>query len=238
MYCDDQSHKSSECQECLSIEDQRRKLRDKGLCFNCTRSNHRAAFTGIEAKKICVYDIEVSNLKGESQIPVFVTRIKRSELLTLDNSNYLAMIHKYEHLRGVHKDDVDEKSKLPVHLILSTNEYTKIKTSEAKRACTMREPVAEYNKFGWKIMSTGKEANTESMFPTQTTVNGYGNVCRMVLGLANSPCNDQSAAHSEFLEQLERSPERWYQTHFPWKENHPPLPSNEQGSLRRLKTIT
>ena len=83
----------------------------------------------------------------------------------------------------------------------------------------------------------GKEANPESMFLTLTTVNDYENHCRMdVLGLADSPCKDQSAVHSEFLEQLERSPEEWYQTHLPWKGNHPPLTSNEQGNLRRLKT--
>ena len=104
---------------------------------------------GVEAKKIHVYDIEVSNLKGECQFPVFVTRIERCELLTIDNSNYLAMIEKYEHLRGVHVDNVVKKSKLPIHLILGTNEYTKIKTSKAQRAGTMGEPVTEYtSKFG------------------------------------------------------------------------------------------
>ena len=41
----------------------------------------------VEAKKIRVYDIEVSNLKGECRIPVFATRIESSELLTLDNPN-------------------------------------------------------------------------------------------------------------------------------------------------------
>ena len=77
------------------------------------------------------------------------------------------------------------------------------------------------------------------MFLTQTTVNNFENLCRMdVLGLADSPGNDQSAVHSEFPEQLQRSPEGWYQTHLPWKGNYQPLLSNEQGSLRRLKTLT
>ena len=43
VYCDDKSHKSSECNKCVLIEDRRKKLRDKGLCFNCTGNNHRAA---------------------------------------------------------------------------------------------------------------------------------------------------------------------------------------------------
>jgi hypothetical protein len=89
---------------------------------------------GIETKNIHVYDIKVSNLKGDCKIPVCVTRIERSELLSLDNPDYPEMIKKYNHLCGVRMDDVDKKSKLPVHLILGTNEYTKIKTSEAQRA--------------------------------------------------------------------------------------------------------
>ena len=327
VYCDDKSHKSSDCKECVSIEDRKRKLRDKGLCFNCTGNHHRAAqcrsqttcfnckqkhhtsicdkvvgekkamtastegenvchpvvvvkangvkcralldtgatgsyasaylldlmklqpkttlkrriqtIMGTETKNIRVYYIQVSNLKGDCEIPVCVTRVERSELLSLDNPDYPEMIKKYDHLRGVRMDDIDKKSALPVHLILGTNEYTKIKTSEAQRTGAMGEPVAERTKFGWTIMSTGNEANMESMFLTQITTGDYENLCRMdVLGLEDSPCGDQSMVHSEFLEQLERSPEGWYQTRLPWKGNHPPLPSNKQGSLRRLKTLT
>ena len=92
---------------------------------------------GTETKNIHVYDIKVSNLKGDCEIPVYVTKIERSELLSLGNPDYPEMIKKYEHLRGVCMDDVDTKSALPVHLILGTNEYTKIKTSEAQRTGAM-----------------------------------------------------------------------------------------------------
>ena len=102
---------------------------------------------GTETKNIHVYDIKVSNLKGDCEIPVCVTRIERSELLSLDNPDYLEMIKKYEHLRRVYMDDVDKKSALPVHLILSTNEYTKIKTSKAQRTGAMGDPVAERTKL-------------------------------------------------------------------------------------------
>ena len=86
---------------------------------------------------------------------------------------------------------------------------------------------------------TGKEANVKNMFLTQTRSNDYENLCQMdVLGLEDRSCGDQSMVHSEFLEQLERSPEGWYQTRLPLKGNHPPLPLNEEGSLRQLKTLT
>ena len=36
---------------------------------------------------------------------------------------------------------------------------------------------------------------------------------------------------------MQRDPEGWYEAALPWKGNHPTLPSNEQGSLRRLKSL-
>ena len=41
--------------------------------------------------------------------------------------------------------------------------------------------------------------------------------------------------YKEFREQLTRDPEKgWYETGLPWKGDHPPLPTNKEGSLRRL----
>lgn len=50
--------------------------------------------------------------------------------------------------------------------------------------------------------------------------------------------HDQQIVHAEFKEQLQRSPEGWYETGLPWRSNHPPLPSNEIGSLQRLNGLT
>ena len=43
--------------------------------------------------------------------------------------------------------------------------------------------------------------------------------------------------YTGFKEQLQRRPDGWYQTGLPWKGNHPPLSSNEGGSLRRLDSL-
>lgn len=110
-------------------------------------------------------------------------------------------------------DDVDKKRSLPVYLILGANEYTKIKTPDAQRTGAMEEPVAKRTKFGWTIMSSGREDNVESMFLAETAVSDYESLCQMdVLGLKDTPSGDQDVVHSEFLKQLEQSPEGWYQT--------------------------
>ena len=73
------------------------------------------------------------------------------------------------------------------------------------------------------------------MFLTQTSTADYDNLCRLdVLGLADCATGDQDVVYSEFKEQLRRGEEGWYETSLPWKGNHPPLPSNEAGSLCRL----
>lgn len=76
------------------------------------------------------------------------------------------------------------------------------------------------------------------MMPTQTSQVDFDQLCRLdVLGLADSSENDQSSVYTEFREQLERNPKGWYETRLPWKPNHPPLPTNEMGSRRRLENL-
>ena len=102
----------------------------------------------------------------------------------------------------------------------------------------MGEPVAERTKFGWTILAKGKELDYSAMFLAQTSQTDYEELCWLdVLGLANKPENDQSEVYVEFREQLARSEEGWYETGLPWKGNHLPLPSNYNGSLRRLSNL-
>lgn len=66
----------------------------------------------------------------------------------------------------------------------------------------------------------------------------YEKLCALdVLGLADSATGDQRAVYDESKEQLVRSPEGWYETGLPWKRSCPPLPNNQEGSLRRLNAL-
>ena len=188
---------------------------------------------GVVTKRNELYDVKVSDTKGDLTIPLSVTRVERSELLYVENPNYKELIQRYPHLRGVRMKDTDTKSQLPVHVILGASDYAKIKTQEAQ--CFV---AAEFTRFGWAIMSPGSETDLDSMFLAQTASNDYEELYRMdVLGLEDSPSGDQNVVYTEFLEQLTRSPEGWYETGLSWKGDHPPLPSNESGSLRRLGSL-
>ena len=142
-------------------------------------------------------------------------------------------------MKGVHVNDDDTKASLPVHVVLGSGEYARIKTETKPRIGRENDPVAELTKFGWFVMSSGKEFDKNIMLFTQTSQSDYEDLCKLdVLGLRDVADHDQAMVYEEFKEQLTRSQEGWYETTLPWKANHSPLPSNKEGSLKRLKNLT
>lgn len=67
------------------------------------------------------------------------------------------IINKNPHLRSVYFHDEDAKATLPVHVVLGSGEYARIKTETKPRIGREHAPIAELTKFGWFIMSPGKE---------------------------------------------------------------------------------
>ena len=53
VYCEDVSHKSSDCPRVTSFDDRKKFLAEKRLCFNCTRPKHRTA--ECSSKLICSF---------------------------------------------------------------------------------------------------------------------------------------------------------------------------------------
>ena len=135
--------------------------------------------------------------------------------------------------------DLDTKAQLPVHVVLGSGEYARNKTETRTHVGKDGDPVAENTKLGWFIMSPGAEFDKNTMLLTQTSHCDFEDLCRLdVLGLVDTAEHDQNTVHTEFKEQLQRSPEGWYKTGLPWRGNHPELPTDKQGSLRRLSSLT
>ena len=178
-------------------------------------------------------DLTINSLNGKFRLETKVMKVDRGTLLSLDNPKYAEVIEKHPHLAGVYMNDRDEKPELPVHIILGVSDYAKIRTQTKPRIGHPGEPVAELTQFGWTIMSPGKEIDISSMLLTQTAAADYEELCKLdVLGIQDK--GDQTDVYDEFKEQLQRSAEGWYETGLPWKGNHPILPSNKAGSLKRL----
>ena len=320
VYCEDSNHKSRECPRVVDVNERKKILATKRLCFNCTGARHRASecrstsgcqrckqkhhtsicmmkdkllateqgskpvvypivnvnVEGIECRalldtgarssyasaalldrlpkrsqskevrkiemmlgsttrEVSLSTINVASVDGEEKLQVEVTRVERGKLFTIDNPHHSEIFQSFKHLEGVVTVDNDPKPFLPVHLILEASDYAAIKTAEPPRVGQLGEPVAERTKFGWTIMSSGKELDHSKMLLTQTSHTDYEDLCRLdILGLEDRPEHDQQTVHAEFREQLIRDPEGWYETGLLWKKNHPPLPSNKEGRLLRL----
>ena len=192
--------------------------------------------TGVTTRKMQVYDAHVESLNKDFVLDVSLTKIEKHELLQLENPRYKEILKMFPHLDGVYMDDYDEKDTLPVHLILGANEYAKIRTNENLRVGKTGEPVAEHTRFGWALMSPGEDEVSLACLAVNSAAD-YENLSALdVLGLADN-AGQESNVMGEFEEQLIRSDEGWYETALPWKPNHPPLLSNRDGSLRRLRSL-
>ena len=185
---------------------------------------------GVMTKPVELFNVKISSLKRDFTINTEVTKVHKRELLSLENPRYKQCLDKYEHLKGVEMDDLDNKNILPVNLILGASDYARIKTDTAPRIGALNEPVAEKTKLGWTIISAGKEVDLTLMFMTEMSSLEYERLCKLdVLGIADSASGDQDEVYSEFKEQLKRDEGGWYETGLLHVEREPPIPPKQRS---------
>ena len=165
-----------------------------------------------------------------------MTKVGKRELRSLPNPKYKETISKFEHLRGIVVEDTDEKKELPVHMIIGTSEFSKIKTPSRPRVRRPGDPVGELTQFGWMMMSPGHELEYRIfLFARSSSSEDYERLLIRCTRFRKQNRTEQNPVHRDFKDQLERSPEGWYQTGLIWKVWIPDLPNNELGSKARLK---
>ena len=197
-----------------------------------------AMLTGITTRTMQVFEVVLNSVSGDFALKADIAKVNKRELLVLENPRYKELLAANPHLKGVAMEDCDEKEKPPVHVILGSNDFAKIRTGERLRVGRRGDPVAEYTRFGWTIMSPGAEKDLSPTYLSVSANSDYERLCALdVLGLADNPTGDQGDVYEEFKEQVIRSTEGWYKTGLPWKGNCPPLPSNRDGSLPRLHSL-
>ena len=121
----------------------------------------------------------IENLSGNFRLRTEITKVNRGVPLTLTNPWYKDILAEYNHLREVEIDDVDLKKELPVHLILGTSEYARIKTETTPKMGKPAEPIAELTRFERIFMTSGSEPLLTQMFLTQTSKVDYEEICRL-----------------------------------------------------------
>ena len=159
-----------------------------------------------------VFEVVLNSVTGDFALKADITKVNKRELLILENPRYKELLAANPHLKGVAMEDCDEKEKLPMHIM-----FSKIGTRERLRVGHPGDPVAEYTRFGWTILSPGAEKNLSPTYLAVIANSDYERLCTLdVLGLADNPTSDQGDVYEEFKEQLMRSTEGWYKMGFPF----------------------
>ena len=194
---------------------------------------------GSSTKSIPVYSVEIRDSDRKFKSQTEINKLEKSVLLELPNPEYQNLQNSYQHLKDIKINDHDKKLELPVHVILGVNDYTRIKTQERPRVGLPGEPIAELTKLGWVILSPGKENASTNILFTKTSLHDYENLCSLdCLGIEEKHEKNNEFIYGEFRKQLGRDSLGNYETNLIWKENHPPLRSNEVNSLGRLHSLT
>ena len=141
-----------------------------------------------QKKKVKIYSLGVCDINNNHVITAEITQVDRKELLSISNPKYEQIIRKYKHLNLIKMNDSDKREELPIHVILVASEYTRLKTSTKPLIGNPGEPIAEYTRMGWAILSPGRQDDVTSMFLTKNSSCDYDRLCRLdVLGIEDVP---------------------------------------------------
>ncbi len=154
-----------------------------------------------------LYDVKITSVDGNHKMNIRLSKVEKGELLSISNPGYEQLIKRYQHLQSVKMDDRDTKKELPIHLVLGSGEFARIKTNTRPLVGKEHEPIAKKTKLGWYMMRPGVEFDKTTMLLTQTSRADFEKLCRLdVLGLADTSEHDQSTVYEDFKENLTCDP--------------------------------
>ena len=178
------------------------------------------------------FEMELACINGEKEIPTF-----------LPNPRIKSLNKKYDRFRCLSFSDEDAMDDmLPVHLILGTSDFQRIRTTEPlvlgpNPDC---DPGAEFRMLGWTVSgrTVGSEVGTDKGFFANYTKDEFKQMCSLeVLGLSDEIENG-AEFHENFKKNIERMDDGSYQRRLPWKPDHCAVPTNQDLAIARLHSTT
>ena len=132
---------------------------------------------------------------------------------------------------------------MPVHSILGAADCQSIRTTEPLilGAKPDKDTKAKFTMLGWTIYGRPlvREGDTAKQFFLKTGQEEFEKLSSIdVLGLVDAGTREDTSIHKDFLQQLTKTPARYYETRLPWKEDHVPLPANKNLAAARLMSTT
>ena len=101
---------------------------------------------GSTTTRVEIYPATIKGADGQFTMEVELSKVHKS---------HEELLSKYNHLKGVKIDDLDDKPHHPIHVVLGVNEFANIKTTAAPRVGKPGQPIAERTRLGWVLMSPG-----------------------------------------------------------------------------------
>eukprot|EP00794_Sanderia_malayensis_P010114 gene10114-11147_t len=178
------------------------------------------------------FEMELTCINGEKEI-----------LTVLPNPRIKALKKKYDRFRCLSfSDESAMEDMLPVHLILGTSDFQRIRTTEplVLGPNPDRDPGAEFTMLGWTLSgkTVGGEVETEKGFFANSTKDEFEQMCSLeVLGLSDE-IGDDAEFHENFKKNIQRQHDGRYQTRLPWKPDHCAVSSNKELAMARLHSTT
>jgi len=91
-----------------------------------------------------VYATELKSIDGDFSMTTEITKLDKLVVTEVPNPDFVSILRKYAHLKGVNITDVSQKEQLPIQFA--------VKLEEPQRAGKPGEPTAEKTRFGWTLM--------------------------------------------------------------------------------------
>ena len=124
-----------------------------------TRTSKTDMLLTSKVTNLNIYEAKVEAVDGDYATDVKFIKVEKGELLNVDNPHYDKLQQEFDHLKQAKFIDVDQKPQLPVHVVMGSGEYARIKTRTNPLVGAEGQPIAEKTKLGWFAMSPGVELN-------------------------------------------------------------------------------
>ena len=123
------------------------------------RTKHKQIETMLQATPTHeeIYEVQMTHIDGNFTINAEVSNFNKPKLISLLNPCYKDVIQKYSHLKGIQMNDNNEKTELPIHVIIGTSKYAQIKTKDNIRIENRGETIAKYQQLGRELYLVDKK---------------------------------------------------------------------------------
>ena len=119
---------------------------------------------GSTTQKVEIYSVTLGTTANKYHMNIDLTKVNKLQLLKVENPNYEKVLSNYEHLKGVKIDDVDQRSQIPVLVVLGASKYAAIKPVTPQCVGKPGQPVAEKTFLGSTVI--GREDISPSRLAT------------------------------------------------------------------------